>query len=49
MDIYLIDGTYELFRFFYAVPSDKDRRVSTTFRQVLTEFIELFMCVGPAC
>src|SRR2546430_3255307 len=24
MDIYLIDGTYELFRFFYAVPSDKD-------------------------
>ncbi len=24
MDIYLIDGTYELFRFFYAVPSAKD-------------------------
>ena len=24
MDIYLIDGTYELFRYFYAVPSSKD-------------------------
>src|SRR5580700_8499642 len=24
MDIYLIDGTYELFRHFYAVPSAKD-------------------------
>ena len=24
MDIYLIDGTYELFRYFYAVPSTKD-------------------------
>jgi 5'-3' exonuclease len=26
MDIYLIDGTYELFRHFYAVPSAKDTR-----------------------
>ena len=24
MDIYLIDGTYELFRHFYAMPSAKD-------------------------
>src|SRR5215475_182764 len=24
MDIYLIDGTYELFRYFYAVPSSKN-------------------------
>jgi 5'-3' exonuclease len=24
MDVYLIDGTYELFRYFYAVPSSKD-------------------------
>src|SRR5271156_369330 len=24
MDIYLIDGTYELFRYFFAVPSAKD-------------------------
>ena len=24
MDIYLVDGTYELFRYFYAVPSAKD-------------------------
>src|SRR2546421_5858512 len=24
MDLYLIDGTYELFRYFYAVPSAKD-------------------------
>src|SRR5215469_9274289 len=24
MDIYLIDGTYELFRYFYAVPSSND-------------------------
>jgi len=26
MDIYLVDGTYELFRYFYAVPSAKDTR-----------------------
>src|SRR5262245_2457664 len=26
MDIYLIDGTYELFRHFYAVPSVKDSK-----------------------
>src|SRR5580704_6204060 len=26
MDIYLIDGTYEIFRYFYAVPSTKDTR-----------------------
>ena len=26
MDIYVIDGTYELFRYFYAVPSAKDTR-----------------------
>ena len=26
MDIYLIDGTYELFRYFYAVPSAKDTK-----------------------
>jgi 5'-3' exonuclease len=25
MDIHLIDGTYELFRYFYAVPSSKDK------------------------
>jgi len=24
MDVYLIDGTYELFRHFFAVPSAKD-------------------------
>ena len=24
MDVYLIDGTYELFRYFFAVPSAKD-------------------------
>jgi 5'-3' exonuclease len=24
MDVYLIDGTYELFRHFFAVPSSKD-------------------------
>jgi 5'-3' exonuclease len=24
MDIYLIDGTYELFRYFFAVPSSTD-------------------------
>src|SRR5215475_14498071 len=24
MDIYLVDGTYDLFRYFYAVPSAKD-------------------------
>ncbi len=26
-----------------------ERRVSTTLRQVLTEFSEFFMCVEPAC
>ena len=26
MDIHLIDGTYELFRYFYAVPSAQDTR-----------------------
>ena len=25
MDVYLVDGTYELFRHFYAVPSERDR------------------------
>ena len=25
MDIFLIDGTYELFRHYYAVPSSKDK------------------------
>ena len=25
MDIYLIDGTYELFRHYFAVPSARDR------------------------
>src|SRR6266700_510496 len=25
MDVYLIDGTYELFRHYYAVPSARDR------------------------
>jgi 5'-3' exonuclease len=24
MDVYLIDGTYELFRHFYALPSETD-------------------------
>jgi hypothetical protein len=26
MEIYLVDGTYELFRHYYAVPSAKDAR-----------------------
>src|SRR5579871_898325 len=26
MDVHLVDGTYELFRYFYAVPSSKDAR-----------------------
>ena len=26
MEVYLIDGTYELFRYFYAVPSARDER-----------------------
>ena len=25
MDVYLLDGTYELYRHFYAVPSHRDR------------------------
>ena len=25
MDVYLVDGTYELFRHYYALPSPRDR------------------------
>ena len=34
---------------YYLLARDEERRVSTTLRQVLTEFSELFMCAGPAC
>jgi DNA-binding NarL/FixJ family response regulator len=33
----------------YVSKYDPPRRVSTTLRQVLTEFSEFFMCVEPAC
>ena len=41
MDVYLIDGTYELFRHFYAVPSAKDRdgREVGAVRGVLTSVL----------
>ena len=41
MDIYLIDGTYELFRHFYAVPSarDRDGREVGAVRGVLTSLL----------
>lgn len=37
MDIYLIDGTYELFRYFYAVPSAK---------AVLRRLVQFAECLG---
>src|SRR6202142_1214955 len=38
MDVYLIDGTYELFRHYYALPSarDQDGREMAAVRGVLT-------------
>src|SRR6188474_2992355 len=41
MDVYLIDGTYELFRHFYAVPSarDRDGREVGAVRGVLTSIL----------
>src|SRR5262249_36441216 len=41
MDVYLIDGTYELFRHFYAVPSarDRDGREVGAVRGVLTSLL----------
>ncbi len=47
MDVYLIDGTYELFRHFYAVPSarDRDGREVGAVRGVLTSLLGM-MTVG---
>ena len=41
MDVYLIDGTYELFRHYYAVPSarDRDGREVGAVRGVLTSLL----------
>ena len=41
MDVYLIDGTYELFRHFYAVPSarEADGREVGAVRGVLTSML----------
>jgi 5'-3' exonuclease len=45
VDVYLIDGTYELFRHFYAVPSarDTDGRQVGAVRGVLTSLLGLMM------
>ena len=47
MDVYLIDGTYELFRHYYAVPSarDRDGREVGAVRGVLTSLLGM-MTVG---
>ncbi len=47
MDVYLIDGTYELFRHFYAMPSarDRDNREVGAVRGVLTSLLGM-MKVG---
>src|SRR5678815_4250315 len=47
MDVYLIDGTYELFRHYYAVPSarDKDGREVGAVRGVLRSLLGM-MTVG---
>ena len=41
MDIYLVDGTYELFRHYYALPSarDSDRREVAAVRGVLSSVL----------
>src|SRR5579862_6198465 len=43
MDVYLIDGTYELFRHFYALPSarDRDGRDVAAARGVLTSILNM--------
>ena len=43
MDVYLIDGTYELFRHYYAVPSSRDRdgREVGAVRGVLTSLLAM--------
>ena len=43
MNIYLIDGTYELFRHYYAVPSarDKDGREVGAVRGVLASLLTM--------
>src|SRR6476620_5178111 len=43
MDIYLIDGTYELFRHYYAVPParDRDGREVGAVRGVLTSLLAM--------
>lgn len=47
MDVYLVDGTYELFRHYYAVPSARDRngREVGAVRGVLASLLS-FMTVG---
>ena len=41
MDVYLVDGTYELFRHYYALPSarDEDGREVATVRGVLSSLL----------
>ena len=48
MDVYLIDGTYELFRHFYAVPSarDADGREVGAVRGVLTSMLGMINSGG---
>ena len=48
MDIYLIDGTYELFRHYFAVPSarDRDGREVGAVRGVVTSLLGM-MTRGP--
>jgi hypothetical protein len=48
MDIYLIDGTYELFRYFYAVPSSKDasKQEIGAVRGVLGSILSIDDCIS---
>ena len=50
MDVYLIDGTYELFRHYYAVPSarDRDGREVGAVRGVLASLLGM-MTVNTTC
>ena len=50
MEVYLIDGTYELFRHFYAVPSarEADGREVGAVRGVLASMLGMINTAAPA-
>ena len=51
MDVYLVDGTYELFRHYYALPSarDRDGREAAAVRGVLVSCPSDSISANSAC